>query len=101
MTRSNLFLLLVVLASAMFLVRTQYESRKLTIEIESARAEASRLETEHDRLDLESRTQATSMRVDRLARDLMQMRSITPDITIYVSDPGLATAPKKNPETKP
>ena len=45
MTRVHLFLLLSVLATAMFLVRTQYESRKLTTDIERTSAESDRKST--------------------------------------------------------
>jgi cell division protein FtsL len=94
MTRVHLFLLLAILGTSMFLVRTQYESRKLTTEIERARAEARRIEIDRERLDLEARTQATPLRVEKLAREQLGMRTITPAITAYVSDPSQA-APAK------
>ena len=53
MTRLNLVLLLAVLASAMYLVQVQYESRRLYTEIERAQAEARKLEVEHERLQVE------------------------------------------------
>ena len=92
MTRVHLFLLLAILGTAMFLVRTQYESRKLTTDIDRARAEARRIEVERERLDLEARTQATPLRVEKLAREQLGMRTITPAITVYVSDPAQAAA---------
>ncbi len=94
MTRVHLFLLLSVLATAMFLVRTQYESRKLTTDIERTSAESRRLEIERERLDLEARTQATPLRVEKLAREQLGMRTITPAITVYVAEPA-PTAPKE------
>jgi cell division protein FtsL len=94
MTRVHLFLLLVILGTAMFLVRTQYESRKLTTDIERARAEARRIEVERERLDLEARTQATPLRVEKLAREQLGMRTITPAITVYVADPTQPVAHK-------
>jgi cell division protein FtsL len=90
MTRVQLFLLMALLGTAMFLVRTQYESRKLTTDIDRARAEARRIEIERERLDLEARTQATPLRVEKLAREQLGMRTITPAITVYVSDPSQA-----------
>ena len=65
MTRTHLFLLLAILATSMFVIRTQYESRRLTTDIERARAESRRIEIEHERLDLETRTQATPLRVEK------------------------------------
>ncbi|WP_119964505.1 cell division protein FtsL [Simplicispira lacusdiani] len=87
MTRLNIVLLLAVVASAMYLVRTQYESRLLYTELDRAVAEARRLETEHERLQVEKRAQATPLRVEQLARARLQMRTATPAITQYVSDP--------------
>ena len=93
MTRLNLVLLVAVLASAIYLVHTQYESRRLFTELDRAIAEARRLETEHQRLQVEKRAQATPLRVEKIARDQLKMRTATPAITQYVSDPqGAAVA---------
>ena len=87
MTRLNLVLLVAVLASAIYLVHTQYESRRLFTELDRATAEARRLETEHQRLQVEKRAQATPLRVEKIARAQLSMRTATPAITQYVSDP--------------
>ena len=39
MTRLNVFLMLAVLASALYVVRTQYESRRIYMELEKANAQ--------------------------------------------------------------
>ena len=88
MTRLNLVLLLAVLASALYLVRTQYESRRLYVELEMAIAKTRKLETENERLQVEKRAQATPLRVEKLAKDKLQMRSVTPAITQYVTQSG-------------
>jgi cell division protein FtsL len=85
MTRLNLVLLLAVLASALYLVRTQYESRRLYVELEKAIAQNRKLEAENERLQVEKRAQATPLRVEKLAKDNLQMRSVTPAITQYVT----------------
>ena len=85
MTRLNLVLLLAVIVSALYVVRTQYESRRLYAELDRARSEARKLETEHERLQVEKRAQATPARVERLARDQLQMRAASPAITQYVT----------------
>jgi cell division protein FtsL len=85
MTRLNLVLLLAVLVSALYLVRVQYESRRLYVEIEKAQAESRRLEIENHRLEVEKRAQATPLRVERLAKDQLHMRTATPAITQYVT----------------
>jgi cell division protein FtsL len=84
MARLNLFLLLAVLASALYLVHTQYESRRLYVELEKAAAQGRKLETETDRLQVEKRAQATPLRIEKLAKDRLRMRTTTPAITQYV-----------------
>jgi cell division protein FtsL len=83
MTRVSALLLLSVLMSALYLVRTQYESRRLYTELDRAKAQAQRLENEYDRLDIERGAQATPLRVEKLAREQLQMRTVTPAITQY------------------
>ena len=88
----NLVLLLAVLASALYLVSVQYDSRRLYAEIEKAQNENRKLEIEHERLMVERREQATPARVDKLARERLHMRPATPAITQYVTLKGLAAA---------
>lgn len=85
MTRLNLVLLLAVVVSALYLVRTQYESRRLYVELEKATAQSRKIEADNERLQVEKRAQATPLRVEKLARDRLQMRTTTPAITQYVS----------------
>ena len=96
MIRLNLVLLLAVLASALYLVRVQYDSRRLYAEIERAQADFRKLEIEHERLQVEKRAQATAGRVEKLAREQLHMRSASPAITQYVTDHG-AVASKDLP----
>ena len=81
MTRLNVVLLLAVMASALYLVHTQYESRRLYVELEKATAQSQKNETDNERLQVEKRAQATPLRVEKLARDRLQMRTVTPAIT--------------------
>jgi cell division protein FtsL len=85
MIRLNLVLMIAVVASALYLVRTQYESRRLFAELDRAQSDARKLDTEHERLQAEKRGQATPARIERLAREQLQMRSPTPGITQYVT----------------
>ena len=85
MTRLTLVLLISVLLSALYLVRTQYESRRLFVELEKANAQSRKLEVENERLQVEKRAQATPLRVEKLAKDNLQMRTVTPAITQYVT----------------
>jgi cell division protein FtsL len=85
MIRLNLVLLLAVIVSALYLVRTQYESRRLFSELDRAHTEARKLDTEHEQLEADKRAQATPARVERIAREQLQMRNPTPAITQYVT----------------
>ena len=91
MTRLNLVLLIAVLASALYLVRMQYESRRLYVELEKAALQSRNLEAENERLQVEKRAQATPLRVEKLAKESLQMRTATPAITQYATD---SSAPK-------
>ncbi len=88
MTRLNLVLLVAVVASALYLVRVQYESRRLYAEIEKAQAESRRIDVDKERLQVERRAQSTPGRVEKLAREQLQMRAATPAITQYVTPKG-------------
>ena len=91
MTRLNLVLLVALLASSLYLVRVQYDSRHLYAEIERAQNDFRKLEIEHERLQVEKRAQATPARVEKLAREQLHMRPATPAITQYVTLKGVAT----------
>ena len=101
MIRLTLVLLLAVVLSALYLVRMQYDSRLLYTQLDRAKAEARQLETEHQRLQVEKRAQATPLRVERIARDTLHMRTATPAITQYVSDPTGAEAAAASAKAKP
>jgi cell division protein FtsL len=92
MTRLNLVLLAAVIASALYLVRTQYESRALTTELDKATSEARKLETENERLQVEKRAQATPLRIEKIAKEQLQMRTASPTITQYVSAKSASSA---------
>jgi cell division protein FtsL len=87
MSRLNVLLLMAVMASAFYLVRTQYDSRRLYTEFDRARSEARNLELERERLEVERRSQGTALRVEKVAKEELHMRSVTPAITQYVYRP--------------
>ena len=84
MTRLNIVLLIAVIASALYLVQTQYESRRLFAEIDKAMSDARKIEQENERLQVERRAKATPLRVEKLAKEQLQMRTASPAITQYV-----------------
>ena len=86
MMRINTLLLLALIASSLYLVRTAYESRRLFTELDRAKNEAARLDTDHKRLEAERQAAATHLRVERTAREKLAMRNATPAVTVYVVD---------------
>jgi len=94
MTRVNLFLLLSVVLSALYLVQVQYDSRRLFTELDRAQAEQRRLQQDSERLLVEKRAQATPARVEKIAHEKLQMRQAGPSITTYVNytEPSTASA---------
>jgi cell division protein FtsL len=91
MTRASLLLLVTTVVSALWLVHSHYESRRMFMDLESARKEAKRIEVEHDRMEVERRAQATPLRVEQIARQQLNMRTASPAITQYVNAQGTAT----------
>jgi len=92
MTRVNLLIVVALVLSCLYLVRTAYDSRRLFTELDRAKNETARLETERVRLEAEREGQATSLRVERTAREKLAMRTATPAVTVYVKDrPGAAS----------
>ncbi|MCM2479139.1 cell division protein FtsL [Serpentinimonas maccroryi] len=87
MTRLNLVLLLVLVASALSLVHQQYEARRLFVALERANAAADRLASDHEQLQVQKRTLAAPARVQQLASERLQMRPIHPGITEVLALP--------------
>jgi cell division protein FtsL len=100
MTRINVVLLVAVLATMLYIVKIQYESRQLFVAIEKATVDVRKLELEHASLQVESRAQATPLIIEKLAKDRLHMRSATPAVTQYTSKTGVsnASADKATPE---
>jgi cell division protein FtsL len=84
MTRVNLLLLVAVLLTALFLVHTQYESRRIFVELEKASAQGRKLAIDNETLQAQKRAQATPLRVDKLAKEKLQMLPATAAITHYL-----------------
>jgi len=108
MMRINLVLLLALVLSGLYLVGVQYESRRVFTDLDRARTEARRLEAEGERLEVQKRAAATPVRVERLAKDKLQMHPANPGITTYVAQgsvvrknaaPASATTAASGPES--
>lgn len=85
-------LLAVLLGSALLLVHSAYDTRRLFTAIERARAEQDRLDREYLRLDAERQAQATHLRVEAVARERLHMRTATAAVTQVVVEPKAAPA---------
>ena len=68
-----------VLVSALAGVYAKHKSRKLFVELQSLVVERDRLEMDWGRLQIEQSTQANHARVERLARERLDMRTPTGD----------------------
>jgi cell division protein FtsL len=88
MTRLHLVLVAALITSALGLVHTSYETRQLFAELERSRNELARLDAEFKRLEAERQAQATHLRVERVARERLSMRTVTPAVTHVVNDTG-------------
>ncbi len=85
MTRMNLVLLLALLASSLYLVRVSYDARRLFAALDKAQNEERHLDVEFERLKADRQSQATPLRVEKLAQSRLGMRQATPAITQYVT----------------
>lgn len=85
MLRLNLLLLMAVMASAMYLVQSQYEARRLYTALDRAITESRQLETEYQRLQVEKRAQATPLRIESMAQR-QGLQGASPALTHYVRD---------------
>jgi cell division protein FtsL len=79
-----MILLAALVALSLVLVHTAYEARRLFTALDKARGEQHSLDAEAKRLDAERLAAATNLRVEKVARERLQMRSPTPAITVYV-----------------
>ncbi|MBX3622821.1 MAG: cell division protein FtsL [Rhizobacter sp.] len=95
MSRLNLVLLVALVLSSVYLVRVSYDSRRLFAQLDRAQSEARQLEIEHERLKAEKQSQATPLRVEKVARERLAMRNASPSVTQYVTYAAAASAPQE------
>ena len=86
MTKLNIVLALALLASSFYLVTTSHDARLRFADIHRAQTEQAKLELETKRLEAERQQHATSLNVERKARDHLRMRTANPSTTQYVAD---------------
>jgi cell division protein FtsL len=76
--RLNLLLLVLLTVCALGLVTSQHKARKLFAELERQEARTKALDVEWGQLELETRTWALPSRIDKLARERLDMRAPDP-----------------------
>lgn len=91
--RLNVLLTLLLVLSGLSLVNSQYQARRLFIELERAQAAARQLDIEWAQLQLDQSTLGKHARIEANARRDLKMVTLTPLRTQY-----LAAAPGLSPQ---
>ena len=86
MIRFNIALFIATLATMLYIVGVQYESRRLFVEVEKANLNVRKREFENAALQVEKRAQATPLRIEKLAKERLNMRSALPSVTQYIQN---------------
>ena len=79
------FMLILVLISALGVVYVKHQSRKLFVELQALQKNRDELNIEWGKLLLELSTLATPTRVERIARDELGMKPPSPEKIIIVT----------------
>lgn len=80
-------LLLLLIGSALAVVTSQHQARKLFIELEGEQTRALKLEEERSQLQLEQSTWATHKRVEAVASKSLGMKSPDSSTTVILTVP--------------
>lgn len=78
-------LTILLVASALSLVRSQYEARRIFIELERANAKQRQLEVEWSQLQLDQSTLGKHARIEAVAKKELKMVALTAERTQYLS----------------
>jgi cell division protein FtsL len=81
----NAVLTAALISCALLVVNSQYQSRRLFIELERAQAAAKQLEIEWAQLQLDQSTLAKHARIEANARRDLSMVSVSPERTQYLT----------------
>lgn len=96
----NLVLLVAVVLSAMAVVDAQYRARRTFAALDVAQQRAAQLQMDADRLQVELRAMSAPGRIEKLAREQLDMRPITPARTLFIPA-GQTELPPAPPPAKP
>jgi cell division protein FtsL len=78
------FMALLLVMSALSLINSQYQARRLFIELERAQATAKQLEIEWAQLQLDQSSLAKHARIETNARRELNMVAVSPERTQYL-----------------
>lgn len=78
MARLNLILLAIVAASALSVVAANHRARNLFVELEREQTRSRQLDVEWGQLQLEQSTWANHARIEKIAREKLQMQIPSP-----------------------
>lgn len=100
MVRFNIILLAIAVACALSAVNANHRARNLFVELEREQARMRQLEVEWGQLQLEQSTWANHARIEKIARDKLQMKSPDPKQVLTLdaeSAPPVSAAPAPLP----
>ena len=83
----NLWLLVMVLGTALLLVRWQYTSRSLFVALEKSENIGKQLISNNASALAERRQLASPARVERIAAQSLGMKTVDPSVTVYLTKP--------------
>lgn len=84
--RINLLLLFVVMILSFYLVDVRYESRLISQQIETQSKTQQDLELESNQLKLEESTLSTHSRIEKIAKEQLDMRNPEPDDIVLIHE---------------
>ena len=90
MARLNIILVIVLLGSCFWLVRSSNEARGLFSQLERAQEQERQLQIDFERLKVDRRTAATPLVVEDMVRTRLHMFNANPSVTHYVNGSGVA-----------
>ena len=88
MARANIFLAVMIVACALGVVAAQHKARKLYSELEREQEHMRQLEVEWGQLQLEQSTWAAHSRIEKLAREKLQMTAPVPGGVLSLDQKG-------------
>jgi cell division protein FtsL len=83
--RVNPILAVCLVACSLFLINSQYQARRLFVELERTQAKSRQLEIEGRQLQLEQSRLAQHGRIEAAAKRELNMLAVTPRNTLYLT----------------